>query len=86
MAVHTFAVLDREVRGQEAHGRPATLVLRALADIVTTTTKAAGLDFSMIGRRTCRRGCASAWGGSWGGAHYAHPGLFREGGPSAISA
>jgi hypothetical protein len=46
MAAHAFVLLDRE---QEASGGAVALVLRALADIATTATKAAGLDFSMIG-------------------------------------
>ena len=46
MGARAFVLLDRE---QEAPGRAVALVLRALADIATTATKATGLDFSMIG-------------------------------------
>jgi len=43
-AAHAFTVLDRDPEAP-----PVALLLRALADIATTATKAAGLDFSMIG-------------------------------------
>jgi hypothetical protein len=49
MAAHTFAVLDREMRTQEASGCSSVLLLWALANIATTATTSAALDFSMIG-------------------------------------
>jgi hypothetical protein len=49
MAAHAFAALDREVRGRKHQTAALTLVLRALADLATKATKAAGLDFPMIG-------------------------------------
>src|SRR4051794_17588169 len=60
-AAHAFALLDREAGELEAPSLP--LVLRALANIATTTTKLAGLDFSMIGPRdlpTWLRACLAA--------------------------
>jgi hypothetical protein len=49
VAAHAFTVLDGEMRSLEEPSLPLALVLRALADIATTATKSAGLDFSMIG-------------------------------------
>jgi hypothetical protein len=47
VAAHAFILLDREIGELETPNLP--LVLRALANIATTATKSAGLDFSMIG-------------------------------------
>jgi hypothetical protein len=49
MAAHAFAVLDRSMCSQEMPDRASVLVLRGLADIAATASKAAGVDFSMIG-------------------------------------
>jgi hypothetical protein len=64
-AAHAFVLLDRSMHDHEGRDPALVLVLRGLADIATTATKAAGLDFSMIGPpclpaqlRTCLSRCS----------------------------